>query len=207
MESFRNRLKNLCADKFETEEKKQNEIAADLDMSPQALSYLINKGQKPSPKSLKKMASYFNVTPEFLLGKSNIKVPEEVALEDFGLDTLKSQLDRCAGMDTDLINTLNRVFADTLVKLKDLSGGIDIKALNAIDDALQEWCSFIETAGPSDNAAGLERRLEKEMAKNSLYAAVESIKRALFENGKTIINRLYPDNNNNENEGETDGND
>ena len=119
MELFRNRLKNLSDEKCKEEKINQKDIALKLSMSPQAYSYLIKKGQRPGAKTLDNISRYFNVSKDYLLGKSNIKVPEAPEVERIGIEALKSHLDKCAAMGTDLVTTLNRLLGNTLKGLNE----------------------------------------------------------------------------------------
>ena len=52
--------------------KRQNKIAADLGITPQALSYFFH-GREPSYDVLIQLADYFGVTCDYLLGHDSLK--------------------------------------------------------------------------------------------------------------------------------------
>lgn len=61
----------------------QKEIAQKLNMTQPAYAQWENGKRKPSAKTLEKFASFFDVSTDYLLGKTNIKkeVPEGEELE------------------------------------------------------------------------------------------------------------------------------
>jgi len=73
MATFHEILRNLK----EQSGKTQIQIAEELGMTPQNLSYYFN-GREPSYETLIKLAQYFNVSTDYLLGISNNKNNEEV---------------------------------------------------------------------------------------------------------------------------------
>lgn len=76
---FPERLKQLRLEAGLT----QKEIAVQLNMTQPQYARTENGGRKPSTETLKKFASFFNVSTDYLLGKTNIKkeIPEGEELE------------------------------------------------------------------------------------------------------------------------------
>ncbi len=65
--------------------KTQAAIATDLELTPQTLSYYAN-GREPNYETLIKLADYFKVSTDYLLGVSDAKTPENESLvTDLGL--------------------------------------------------------------------------------------------------------------------------
>lgn len=73
MSIFSDRLKELR----DAAGKTQAQIAESIGVTPQAFSYYIN-GREPNYDTLTKIANYFNVSIDYLLGKSQFKTPEEL---------------------------------------------------------------------------------------------------------------------------------
>ena len=82
-----NRLKFLRTEKGENLER----IAKYLGVSIQTISNYENGKREMTPDTIIKLAEYFNVSTDYLLGKSNIRNPEELKNVEFanagGLDT------------------------------------------------------------------------------------------------------------------------
>jgi len=85
--SFGTILKKLRQDKNLT----QDELAKKIDTSRSNIANYENDKNMPSVDILEKLAKLFNCSTDFLLGKSNIKNPEELKNVKFansnGLDT------------------------------------------------------------------------------------------------------------------------
>ena len=71
MASFSERLKNLRNDKGLL----QRELAEQLNLSRVAVTQYENGNRSPDQETLKKLASFFNVTIDYLLGESDIRNP------------------------------------------------------------------------------------------------------------------------------------
>jgi transcriptional regulator with XRE-family HTH domain len=189
MELFKNRLKSLSDEICESGRINQKDIADALDMSPQAFSYLIKKGQRPSPKTLDKMSRYFKVSKDYLLGKSNIKITESAVIESVGIAALKNHLDDCAATGTDLTVALNRLLGNTFKGLKDIKGDVDVLLLQNMSDVIKKWSYFIERAAPaSDN---LKVSANKTDAVIELYDTVDAIRNMMVDYGKVLIDQYY----------------
>ncbi len=82
-----NRLKFLRTEREESLEK----IAKFLHVTLQTISNYENERRDMSPETIIKLAEYFNVSTDYLLGKSDIRNPEELKKISFannkGLDT------------------------------------------------------------------------------------------------------------------------
>lgn len=73
-----NRLKFLRNEKGENLEK----IAKYLNVSIQTISNYENEKRDMTPETIIKLAEYFNVSTDYLLGKTDIKNPEKVNIDD-----------------------------------------------------------------------------------------------------------------------------
>ena len=104
-----NRLKFLRNEKGENLEK----IAKYLDVSIQTVSNYENEKREMTPETIIKLAEYFNVSTDYLLGKSDIRNPEELKNVKFanagGLDT--------KGLDEEDLEELQRQI-DYIKKMK-----------------------------------------------------------------------------------------
>lgn len=104
-----NRLKILRTEKEESLEK----IAKYLNVTIQTISNYENEKRDMTPDTILKLADYFNVTTDYLLGKSDIRNPEEIKKVPFanagGLDT--------KGLDEEDIAELQRQI-DYIKKMK-----------------------------------------------------------------------------------------
>ena len=79
-----NRLKFLRIEKGETLEK----LADFLNVTIQTISNYENEKRDMTPDTIVKLADYFNVSTDFLLGKSDIRNPEEIKFANAsGIDT------------------------------------------------------------------------------------------------------------------------
>lgn len=72
MSKFTDRLKFLKKSSGKT----QAEIAKAIDITPQALSYYMN-GREPNFEILMKLANYFRVTTDYLIGLTDVPTPEQ----------------------------------------------------------------------------------------------------------------------------------
>jgi transcriptional regulator with XRE-family HTH domain len=198
METFRNRLKMLTEEKRE-EDINQNRIAAILDIKSQAYSRLINGEGNPNLKTIEKLADYFKVSIDYLLGKSNVKQPEKTEVQNEGLAALKAHFDLCATMNTNLIDTLNCLMGVTIIKLSFCNNDLDTLVLNIVSDTIQQINDFINLELSSDINNNREETIYK------FFKTADSINNLFTDNCKTIINGLYSNNLKIKNEGETNG--
>jgi transcriptional regulator with XRE-family HTH domain len=113
MSKFKDRFQELKKESG----KSQAEIAKDLEMTPQALSYYAN-GREPNYDTLIKMAEYFNTTTDYLIGKTNARreenqtVVKELGLSDKSIQFIKMYPYGETGADDDprtLLDVLNSV--------------------------------------------------------------------------------------------------
>lgn len=94
MSIFNDRLKMLRIESGKT----QAVIAKDLGVTPQAFSFFV-KGREPNYEILVKMAKYFDVTSDFLLGLSdtrkseNSKVSKDLGLTDISIEIIEEYKD------------------------------------------------------------------------------------------------------------------
>lgn len=104
-----NRLKLLRTERGENLEK----IAEYLNVSIQTISNYENEKRDMTPDTIIKLAKYFNVSTDYLLGKSDIRNPEELKNVQFanagGLDT--------TGLDEEDLKELQKQ-VDYIKKLK-----------------------------------------------------------------------------------------
>lgn len=83
MKEFSERLKTLV----QISGKSQSQIAKDLGVTPQAFSCFIH-GREPNYATLAKIADYFQVSADFLIGREAQTTDGEIIIEHFK-DTLK----------------------------------------------------------------------------------------------------------------------
>jgi transcriptional regulator with XRE-family HTH domain len=198
MQNFSERLQNLCIDS----KKPQAEIARQFGISRQALYNIIKTGSEPSFDMLCKMADYFHVTTDFLLGKSYSELPLDGEERSHGLDALIENLKSCAFKGTFALNdALNKLLGKTLLKHKKSGIDIDTLVLKAVADVIKEWSNFIDSVGPvnKNNKSG------KEAALNRLFYMADTVRNIIIKNGNDIILKHYPNNLKSQNEGETNG--
>ena len=74
-----NRLKKLRLEKNESLES----IAKILNVTLQTISNYENEKREMTPNTILKLAEYFNVSTDYLLGKSDIRNPEEQIKQEF----------------------------------------------------------------------------------------------------------------------------
>lgn len=95
-----NRIKKLREEK----QMKQDELAKILSISPSAIGMYERDEREPNDEITLKLAEYFNVSTDYLLGKSDIRNPEELKNVKFanagGLDV--------EGLDEDDLLELQR---------------------------------------------------------------------------------------------------
>jgi len=106
-------------------EKNQTELAKFLGASPQSVSNYANGIDKIDTKKLVKIAEYFNVSTDYLLGKTDIKTPdfsirafcEYTGLSQPALEVLVKMAERKDDFCIGLTDTLDKVLT---------SGGIEL---------------------------------------------------------------------------------
>lgn len=104
-----NRIKNLR----EERDMKQEDLAKVLSISPSAVGMYERDEREPNDEITLKLAEYFGVSTDYLLGKSDIRNPEELKDVKFanagGLDT--------KGLDNEDLEELQRQI-DYIKKMK-----------------------------------------------------------------------------------------
>lgn len=109
-----NRLRFLRNEKGESLEK----IAKYLNVTIQTISNYETEKRDMTPDTILKLAEYFNVSTDYLLGKSDIRNPEEIKKVPFanagGLDT--------TGLDEEDLKELQKQ-VDYIKKLKGKNNG------------------------------------------------------------------------------------
>lgn len=96
MANFTERLRQLRDESGKT----QSQIAKELGLTPQAFSYFVN-GREPNYETLGKIADYFQVSVDYLIGKTEIRttnltkkaICEATALSEASIDRLHSIVD------------------------------------------------------------------------------------------------------------------
>lgn len=76
MANFTERLRQLRDESGKT----QSQIAKELGLTPQAFSYFVN-GREPNYETLGKIADYFQVSVDYLLGRSDVKTSDPTVRE------------------------------------------------------------------------------------------------------------------------------
>lgn len=89
---FPERLKSLRLEAKLTQKK----IADFFNTSPQSYAQWEKGLRKPTQESLEKLANYFNVSTDYLLGNTNIKNPETL---DIDKEDLKKSLQKSVGFN------------------------------------------------------------------------------------------------------------
>ena len=126
MANFTERLRQLRDESGKT----QSQIAKELGLTPQAFSYFVN-GREPNYETLGKIADYFQVSVEYLLGRSDVKTEDPTVreickftgLSEKVVAILRSQLEReekgGIGTYTNFINKLaaSRLFPAFMIRL------------------------------------------------------------------------------------------
>lgn len=115
MANFTERLRQLRDESGKT----QSQIAKELGLTPQAFSYFVN-GREPNYETLGKIADYFGVSTDYLLGRSDIKtvsimkkaICDETKLSEEAIDRLHSYVDLkyCGG------KTFDRIFVGEFIE-------------------------------------------------------------------------------------------
>lgn len=104
-----NRIKSLR----EAKGLKQEELAQKVSVSPSAIGMYETNKREPNNEIILKLAEFFNVSTDYLLGKSDIRNPEELKNVSFanasGLDT--------TGLDEEDLKELQKQ-VDYIKKLK-----------------------------------------------------------------------------------------
>lgn len=96
---FRGRLKELIEGKKETEGKKKKDIAADLGIAYNTMNYYLSGERTPDIDILQKICVYFKVSPDYLLGYSEISttdtkvraIGEATGLSEINVERLMEQ--------------------------------------------------------------------------------------------------------------------
>ncbi len=104
MSSFRERLKLLK----EISGKTQAEIATDLEITPQTLSYYFN-GREPNYDMLIKLAKYFDVSVDYLLGISEHKNNEQVKVRNDYYTKLIELLENNSFLNSEIFSVIESI--------------------------------------------------------------------------------------------------
>jgi transcriptional regulator with XRE-family HTH domain len=201
METFKSRL-NMLNNEKRKQKIYQNQIAITIGIKPQAYSYLLKKGDMPNLKTIEKIAEYFDVSIEYLIGKSSVRSPEIIALKTVGLDTLQDHLNRCSGIAPNLITTLNRLLGNTVFNLGKVDGDMDKQFLQKLTEILNRLNIFVERAYPfSEN---LNVYVDENAAAVALYQTADLVRKLVIDYGEALIT-AYKIFKQNESAGETNG--
>ena len=203
MEKFINILNNLRIESG----KSQAAVANKIGMNPQTYSYMVKNDREPSYDTLCKISEYFNVSIDYLLGKSAYKLPQATDFKGKGLDALKANLNSSGGPGTsELIDSLNRLLGKTLTSFKKRNNDIDAIVLKDVAKVLEKWCDIIETAGSVIIDPKPESNDNKDTVKYKYYITAEDIRNIVIKNGDALIKHLDSLNEASAKEGETNGN-
>lgn len=110
MSSFGARLKKLR----ENENLSQTELAKRLNLSQSVIAYYESNKKQPSQDTLSKMADYFNVTVDYLLGRNN--KPDSVGeiqgfIKELGIDEVGFfDIDQWRNLSAEDIEEIKRHF-------------------------------------------------------------------------------------------------
>lgn len=105
MSIFRERLKllkEICG-------KTQAEIASELEITPQTLSYYFN-GREPNYDMLIKLAKYFNVSTDYLLGVSDHKNNDQIKKRNENYNKLIELLENEYALNSEIFRFINYIY-------------------------------------------------------------------------------------------------
>lgn len=160
MANFTERLRQLRDESGKT----QSQIAKELGLTPQAFSYFVN-GREPNYETLGKIADYFQVSVDYLLGRSEVKtadttvrdICEYTGLSEKVVNTLHTDMKReqegVFGIYLNFVNKLadSKLFPALLVSL----GLYQIAAWSLTkDEYVPDWVSL------DINSSEMERKIE-----------------------------------------------
>jgi phage repressor protein C with HTH and peptisase S24 domain len=158
MSEFTNKLKSLIAEKGITQKK----FLSDLELNINALGDWQKYGNIPKGATVKKIADYFNVSVDYLLGQSDERIDEEMLGEVLSVDddllakhgnlyeAQKAQAERDAGLSIEELfcQTVSRPEIEHITKYRTLDG----YGKRAVDEILKieyERCSTHAEAEPT----------------------------------------------------------
>lgn len=189
MSIFHERLKILK----ETSGKTQAEIAAALEITPQTLSYYFNN-REPSYDILIKLAQYFSVSTDYLLGVSEFKNNEEVKkINSENVSLVKFSIDLNPNYKKSIFELINFIDSDNLSSdqknkiLDNLSTIINLyaSALNGLL-ALKEQLDINDP----NILIQMQRILYWEYSTDSLYFRKKLVKATLLDSITNINSEL-----------------
>jgi transcriptional regulator with XRE-family HTH domain len=182
---FGQRLKQLREEKG----LKQAEIATKLGISMQSIS-AYESVREPSYNVLSKLADEFDVTADYLIGRSSLRISTEIATKLPIMEELKNNLVKCAAMGkTNFINELNKLIGENLNNLKTAQVELDASLLNNLTAILKILNDFIDEVGPLklSEMPDLSKHPNREKATNILYSAADKMRSIYFKWGNRII--------------------
>jgi len=186
--NFNSRIRELRIEKGLT----RLDLAAEIGVSGSALGNYERGERSPDSELITKLADFFNVTSDYLLGKSEFRVPKEIQQHDKNLSGLKAMIDDCAALGADrFITALNDFLSNAVSTNFYIFGIADPLILNDATDLLSKWGDFF-TRVPRDSCSADEAaRLSKDSALIRLYETADECRRIILENGKEFISRIY----------------
>lgn len=111
-----NRLRFLRSEKGESLEK----IAKYLNVTVQTISNYETEKRDMTPNTILKLAEYFNVSTDYLLGKSDVRNPEQIDSDKINIGLSKKDYDLPTKEQQDKIEEFARfVLKDNLKKKED----------------------------------------------------------------------------------------
>ena len=157
MSEFTNKLKSLIAEKGITQKK----FLSDLELNINALGDWQKYGNIPKGATVKKIADYFNVSVDYLLGQSDERIDEEMLGEVLSIDNdllakhgnlyeaKKAQSERDVGLSVEelFFQTVSRPEIEHITKYRTLDG----YGKRAVDEVLRieyERCTATAETAP-----------------------------------------------------------
>lgn len=153
--NFHNRFRELLNEyKEDHPQTTQAQIAATLGLTPQAFSYYL-KGREPNYTTLIKLSDFFNVSVDYLIGKSDYKnATQKLNAQSLGLSTLAAlQLSALQSVDEELvkegveplynvIESLNTILTNNIAStfFQNLNNFFNINKCKQINEAVFTAC-------------------------------------------------------------------
>lgn len=96
---------------------KQSDLAKVLGMSQQTISLYESNNRQPDYDTLVCLADYFDVTADFILGRSNNSLKKNIITDDSKMESLKKEI----SLLSQELKTVSRRLETVYEKLEDLS--------------------------------------------------------------------------------------
>ncbi len=182
-----NRIKELR----ESRGLSQIELAEAVGRSQSALGTYERGERSPDSELIAKLADFFNVTTDYLLGKSEFRVPKEIQQHDKNLSGLKDLIDDYAARGADrLIMALSNLLGRATIYSDFVYDGEGMFIFDDFAEVFEKWEGlYYETESTSDDHNSVKTSRDGAIVR--LYEVADDCRSIILRNGKALVNRSH----------------